>query len=95
MWAMVSAAPSAPTETPGSPPAAGAAPVGLARAAPWGQVVMRSSVTTALLELLVMPFLLVLCLFLEACLELGQVHTILSAQLGHDTAAPSCGVGGV
>lgn len=45
--------------------------------------------TAALLELLVMPSLLLLCLFLQACLE--QVHTILSAQPACDTAAPACG----
>lgn len=71
-WAMVSAALLAPTETPGSPTAAGPVPVGSARAALWGWVVTRSPVTTALLELLVMPFLLLLCLFLQACLELGR-----------------------
>lgn len=70
MWALVPAVPSAPTETPGSRTPAGAVPVGPARAAPWGQPRM-SSVATALLELLVMPFLLLLCLLLQ-CSELGR-----------------------
>lgn len=63
-WATVSAAPLASTETPGSHTAAGHVPAAMAKAAQWCRAARRSSVTTALLELPVMPFYrsLLLCL---------------------------------
>lgn len=92
MWAMLSAAPLAPTETLGSRTAAGPAPAGLARAAPWGRATRRSSVTTALLELLVMPFsLLLLCLFLQGCLELGRSAPSPQPSLSTTLPPPACG----